>query len=59
VERPSSHCCHVLYQGVDAEGVLELGFQRFMPKPLDPDELVQEILKLVGRGEAGKSEGNS
>lgn len=34
---------------VDAEGALQSGFQHFMPKPLDPDELVQEILKLVGR----------
>ncbi|WP_242043549.1 response regulator [Leptolyngbya sp. FACHB-671] len=43
----------------DAEGALESGFQRFMPKPLDPDELVQEILKLVGRGKAEKNEDNS
>lgn len=33
---------------VDAEGALQSGFQHFMSKPLDPDELVQEILKLVG-----------
>ncbi|MBD2054597.1 response regulator [Oculatella sp. FACHB-28] len=33
---------------VDAEGALQSGFQHFMSKPLDPDELVQEILRLVG-----------
>ncbi|WP_277881869.1 MULTISPECIES: response regulator [Cyanophyceae] len=32
---------------VDAEGAIQSGFQHFMPKPVDPDELVQEILKLV------------
>jgi len=32
---------------VDAERALQSGFQHFMSKPLDPDELVQEILKLV------------
>jgi CheY-like chemotaxis protein len=31
----------------DAEGALQSGFQHFMPKPLDPDELVQEILRLL------------
>ena len=35
---------------VDAEGALQSGFQHFMPKPVDPDELVQEILKLVKQG---------
>jgi CheY-like chemotaxis protein len=40
---------------VDAERALESGFQHFMSKPLDPGELVQEILKLVGRGGQGKS----
>ncbi|MBD2057884.1 response regulator [Oculatella sp. FACHB-28] len=34
---------------VDAEGAMQSGFQHFMSKPLDPDELVQEILKLVKR----------
>ena len=33
----------------DAEGALQSGFQHFMSKPLDPDELVQQILKLVKR----------
>ncbi|MBD2066169.1 response regulator [Leptolyngbya sp. FACHB-671] len=33
----------------NAENALEAGFQHFMSKPLDADELVQEILKLVGR----------
>jgi CheY-like chemotaxis protein len=34
---------------VDAERALKAGFQRFMSKPLDPNELVQQILNLVGR----------
>ncbi|MBD1995130.1 response regulator [Leptolyngbya sp. FACHB-541] len=34
---------------VDAENALKAGFQRFMSKPLDPNELVQQILKLVER----------
>lgn len=34
---------------VDAQGALRAGFHHFLSKPLDPDELVQEVLKLTGR----------
>ncbi|MBD2068090.1 response regulator [Leptolyngbya sp. FACHB-671] len=33
----------------DAEEALRAGFHCFLSKPLDPDELVQEILRLVGQ----------
>lgn len=39
---------------VDGQRALESGFQHFMSKPLDPDELVKAILKLVGRRVQGK-----
>lgn len=41
---------------VDSQGALKSGFQHFMAKPLDPDELVQEILKLVGREQEKSTE---
>ncbi|MBD1871019.1 response regulator [Cyanobacteria bacterium FACHB-471] len=34
---------------VDAQEALRAGFHHFLSKPIDPDELVQEVLKLAGR----------
>ncbi|MBE9182995.1 response regulator [Oculatella sp. LEGE 06141] len=34
---------------VNSDNLVEAGFHRFMPKPLDPDELVAAVLKLTGR----------
>lgn len=34
---------------VDPKRMLEAGFQAFLPKPIDPDELVIAVLHLAGR----------
>ncbi|MBD2067288.1 response regulator [Leptolyngbya sp. FACHB-671] len=44
---------------VDAYEALRAGFHYFLSKPLDPDELVQTVLKLAGRARDGKSENNT